>query len=103
MRSISVDLIKQINRGVHADLICIVLNQVKTLPAFQRKGAGSLLMEWGVELAKRENLKICLEATGFGLPLYNKFGFKNVGEVHHDVSPFGGPSRYTHTFMVKEP
>lgn len=86
-----------------ADSIRSVLNQVKTLPAFQRKGAGSMLMEWGVQLAKRENLKICLEATCFGLPLYNKFGFKNVGEVHHDVSHFGGPSRYTHTFMIKEP
>ena len=62
-----------------------------------------MLVNWGINLAKREGLKICLEATDFGLALYTKLGFQNLCEVHHDVSRFGGPARYTHTFMVKDP
>lgn len=52
----------------------VVLNQVKTLPEHQRRGAGSALLQWGVELADLEGLKICLEATPFGLGMYKKFG-----------------------------
>jgi len=84
-------------------ILCVVLDQVKTLPSQQRRGAGSFLTQWGVDLAKREWLKICLEATSFGLRLYEKHGFTSRAAVHHDVSQFGGPSRYTHTLMVKNP
>ena len=80
-----------------------MLNQVKTLPAQQRKGAGSLLLQWGMELADREGLKVCLEATPFGLRLYEKFGFETRAVVEHNVSMFGGPRSYVHTLMVRPP
>lgn len=58
---------------------------------------------WGVEFARQHNLKICLEATPFGLPLYSKVGFVPKAECEVDVSRFGGPSSYKWTLMVKEP
>ena len=81
----------------------VVLVQVKTLPAHQRRGAGKLLTDWGVDLANREGLKICLESTGVGRRLYETCGFEAREEVVHDVSRFGGPERYVWTMMVKEP
>lgn len=62
-----------------------------------------MLLRWGVELADREGLKICLEATPFGLGLYEKFGFRTLTTVDHDVARFGGPKCYTHTLMMREP
>ncbi|KAF2218829.1 hypothetical protein BDZ85DRAFT_64676 [Elsinoe ampelina] len=80
----------------------IFLDQVKTLPDYQGKGAGSMLVQWGAELADKEGLPTRLEATPFGMTLYKKFDFEGLAEVHHDVSRFGGPSRYTHTLMVRK-
>jgi hypothetical protein len=61
-------------------------------------------LEWGTEIADREGLKICLEATPFGLGLYEKFGFRRLKEVRHDIERFGGPREgYTHTLMMREP
>ena len=81
----------------------VVLVQVKTLPSHQRRGAGQLLTLWGIDLADREGLKICLESTPFGKRLYEKCGFETREEVAFDVSRFGGPERYTWTLMVKDP
>ncbi|KAF4548975.1 Hypothetical protein D9617_24g016890 [Elsinoe fawcettii] len=81
----------------------IFLDQVKTLPEYQGKGAGSLLVRWGAELADREGLPTRLEATPFGRGLYEKYNFEKLIEVHHDVSRFGGPAKYTHTLMVRKP
>lgn len=80
-----------------------VLVQVKTLPEYQGRGAGSMLVGWGADLADREGLPTHLEATPFGKGLYEKYGFANMAEVHHDVSRSGGPARYTHTLMIRKP
>lgn len=79
------------------------LVQVKTLPAHQRRGAGQLLTQWGVDLANREALKICLESTDFGKRLYEKCGFEAREKVVHDISRFGGPEKYAWTMMVRMP
>jgi GNAT superfamily N-acetyltransferase len=79
-----------------------VLDQVKTLPEHHRKGAGTALLRWGVELADREGLPIRLEATPYGLGLYEKFGFETKEKVELDLRPWGGTS-YTFTIMLREP
>ena len=58
---------------------------------------------WGVDFARQHNLKICLEATPYGVPLYTKLGFVSKAECEVDVSRFGGPSSYKWAMMVKEP
>ncbi|KAM5344889.1 hypothetical protein ACJ41O_010751 [Fusarium nematophilum] len=44
------------------------------------KGAGSLLVRWGVERADADGLLCFLEATVKGKPVYERFGFQTVGE-----------------------
>ncbi|KAJ5544040.1 hypothetical protein N7513_003314 [Penicillium frequentans] len=44
-------------------------------PRFQRRGVGKELLQWGIDKADQEHTPIYLEATSFGQPLYESFGF----------------------------
>ncbi|PQE16965.1 hypothetical protein CJF30_00003647 [Rutstroemia sp. NJR-2017a BBW] len=46
-----------------------------TDPEAQRRGAGSMLVKWGVDMADSMNGETYLEATEMGRPVYEKFGF----------------------------
>ncbi|KAH8781898.1 acyl-CoA N-acyltransferase [Hyaloscypha finlandica] len=48
-------------------------------PDWQGRGAGKLLVQWGTEKADELGLRTFVEASYFGRPLYEKFGFV-VGE-----------------------
>jgi len=48
-------------------------------PAFQRKGVGAALLDWGLEHARERGEKVYLEASEFGRGLYLKKGFKIIG------------------------
>lgn len=89
---------------MHALIFLIqVLDNLKTLPSYQRQGVGTMMLKWGIDLANKNGLKICVEATPFGFELYNKFGFNVVAEVTHDLSKWGGPAEYMHRLMVRDP
>ena len=56
-------------------------------PLYQRKGVGSLLMQWGCDEADRRGLESYILASPAGVQLYRRFGFKTVGEVYtHGVN-----------------
>lgn len=57
-----------------------------TSPAQQRRGAASVLLDWGITRARALNLPIFLIASPAGLPLYRKYGFQAVGEIQIDTS-----------------
>jgi len=65
-----------------AQLHLVILS---THPDYQRRGAGTTLIEWGKEKARAENLTIVVTATPMGGPLYKKLGFRQVGNVHFQV------------------
>ncbi|CAG9989012.1 unnamed protein product [Clonostachys byssicola] len=46
---------------------------------FQGRGVARLLMEWGMNRARTENLPVYLSATPAGKPLYLKLGFRTIG------------------------
>ena len=50
-------------------------------PIYQRKGVGSLLMQWGCDEADRNGLDSYILASPVGVQLYRRFGFKSTGEV----------------------
>jgi GNAT superfamily N-acetyltransferase len=56
------------------------LGLLMTDPAFQRRGIGTALLEWGLALADREKVPCFLLASPFGYPLYRSLGWNVVGE-----------------------
>lgn len=56
-----------------------------TRPGYQRRGAGTALLDWGKKKAKDEGLTVTLFASPQGLPLYKKNGFTQIESVHVQV------------------
>lgn len=54
-------------------------------PNHQRKGVGSLLVNWGVQKADELGIECFVEATDPGSMLYQKFGFTNLMKVLVDA------------------
>ena len=50
-------------------------------PNHQRKGIGRLLLDWGVEQARREGRDVYLVSMPAGRALYLGAGFQEIGEV----------------------
>jgi GNAT superfamily N-acetyltransferase len=63
-------------------------------PAYQRKGAGAMMVEWGCELADQMMLPAWVEASPYGHGLYAKYGYEDVEEVRIATKSFVG--EYTH-------
>jgi GNAT superfamily N-acetyltransferase len=54
-------------------------------PLYQRRGFGGKALEWGIERAQQEDVRIWVWSTDAGKTLYLKNGFAEVGRVD-----FGG-------------
>lgn len=63
-------------------------------PAYQRKGAGAMMVEWGCMLADQLMLPAWVEASSYGHGLYKKYGFEDVENVRVVTNSFVG--EYTH-------
>lgn len=61
------------------------LEIVATRPEWQGKGAAGRLMRWGLEKADEEGVETYLEASPDGKPIYEHFGFKEVGRLIVDL------------------
>ncbi|KAF7515107.1 hypothetical protein G7054_g14759 [Neopestalotiopsis clavispora] len=76
------------------------LKMIGTVPAHERRGAASLMLEWATELADREGLVCWTTGSPKGLPLYQKFGFEAKEDI---VMPVLSGGTYTYTAVVREP
>jgi GNAT superfamily N-acetyltransferase len=74
-----------------------------TTPAHRRRGAASLLIEWGTQRADERGLKCVLMASEAGLGAYLKHGFKVVREVEMDLRPYGVEATELRRWMIREP
>ncbi|KAF2630210.1 acyl-CoA N-acyltransferase [Macroventuria anomochaeta] len=68
----------------------LYLHMLHTDPEYQRRGAGSALMEWGKQKADELDLPIYLESSTKGYGFYQKHGFKDVEVLDIDFSDYGG-------------
>jgi predicted N-acetyltransferase YhbS len=73
------------------------------LPEQQRKGAGTALIQWGIQLADIEGLSIRLTSTCHSIGLYRKFEFVELGQVTFDLACWGGEGDFTYYLMSREP
>lgn len=58
--------------------------ELKTLavhPAFQKRGVGGELVEWGLSQARKEKTKVGVMSSPLGKGLYLKKGFEDLGEL----------------------
>ncbi|KAM5369636.1 hypothetical protein ACJZ2D_008895 [Fusarium nematophilum] len=51
------------------------LDMLVTHPDYQRRGAGSMLVKWGCDLADKNHVELYVDASKMGALLYRKFGF----------------------------
>lgn len=51
------------------------LDMLGTHPSHRRRGAASMLIQWGCEIADRDAVPTYVDANMYGKPLYEKFGF----------------------------
>ncbi len=78
------------------------LAAVGTNPKYQRQGAASLLLRWGLERADDHGLATYVEGTSAARRLYEKHGFKEVAKLQLELSPWK-EGDYFNTCMVREP
>lgn len=60
---------------------CWVLMHMVTHPAHRGKGAAGLLIKWGIEQAEKDGVPAYLEAGIIGRPIYERYGFVQVGKL----------------------
>ncbi|KAJ4342392.1 hypothetical protein N0V87_001010 [Didymella glomerata] len=80
-----------------------MLNSLATHPDHQGRGAGKLLLDWGVEKADDEQLVTYLDATQVAKPIYEKRGFEVRRVVEWDRTAWGGEGIDAHYSMVRHP
>jgi GNAT superfamily N-acetyltransferase len=80
-----------------------MLNTLATHPDHQGRGAGKLLLDWGLEKADAEGLVTYLNATSVGKRMYEKRGFVVVRTIEWDRVPWGGKGKDCHWCMVRQP
>lgn len=52
-----------------------------THPDYRRRGAASMLVAWGCEVADRDGVPAYVDASEDGLPLYQRFGFEDRSDA----------------------
>lgn len=84
------------HEGIMGDRPHWYLELIVTKGRYQGRGAGGMLMGWGVDKADEEGIECYLDATPEGKKLYERFGFKD-----QETWPFFNQT-YRHCFMVRE-
>ena len=73
-----------------------------TDPAFQGRGAGGMLLQWGAKKADELEVPCYLEASKKGHGLYVKYGYKDVDVFKVDLRKYGGDEVYEQPVMIRE-
>lgn len=81
----------------------LALDLLATLPGYQRRGIGSVMLRWGLEKADRSQCRVYLEATVAGYPVYIKHGFKAIEEISVNRASYGGRGKETFWIMIRDP
>ncbi|KAI1334746.1 putative GNAT family acetyltransferase [Xylariaceae sp. FL0016] len=79
------------------------LRLLQTDPEHQRRGAGRMLVEWGIEEAKKLGLVAYLESSPEGHEMYKKCGFRDLELTELDMSKWGATSKHQNWSMICEP
>ncbi|KAK9422937.1 hypothetical protein SUNI508_04604 [Seiridium unicorne] len=82
----------------------IYVHVIAVHPAYQRRGVGRALIEWGIDLCDRSGLPIYLESSPTTMPLYKKMGFVILKEkIVHKKDILGTEADIEVSLMVRMP
>lgn len=79
-----------------------MLNSLATHPDHQGRGAGKMLLDWGLKKAEKEGLVTYLDATQIARPIYERRGFEVKRAVVWDRTVWGGKGVDIHYCMVRQ-
>ncbi|KAI0175588.1 acyl-CoA N-acyltransferase [Hypoxylon sp. FL1284] len=71
-----------------------------TEPKYQGRGAGGMLVEWGIQEARKHNMIAYLESSESGHSLYKKYGFRDVECQSIDLSKWGATEKHNTWSMI---
>ncbi|KAI2611897.1 putative GNAT family acetyltransferase [Hypoxylon sp. NC1633] len=75
------------------DAPCYRLTFMGTDPAYERRGAATMMVRWGMERGRKERVPTYLESTLEAAPFYRKHGFVDVERFSLEYQVLGhGPS-----------
>ncbi|KIX05194.1 uncharacterized protein Z518_06066 [Rhinocladiella mackenziei CBS 650.93] len=79
-----------------------LLDLLQTDPKYQGRGAGGMLINWGLDVADELHLPAYLESSPVAHRLYQKFGFQDIGELQLDPKWNYGKANPSIYFMLRE-
>ncbi|KAK2763218.1 hypothetical protein FQN54_009854 [Arachnomyces sp. PD_36] len=74
--------VENVSEKVIGSAPCYSLSFIGTDPRHERRGAASMLIQWGMEHSMKEKVPIQLESTTVAWPLYEKLGFQAKETIH---------------------
>lgn len=83
-----------------------VLSLLGTHPKHERRGAGAMLIRWGLAQADGDQKRCYVDSSSLGYPLYKRCGFQeDVGEISVDLDQYGAEGVGVHKWvaMLREP
>lgn len=69
----------------------------------RRRGAGGLLLQWGIEKSERLNIPCCLQASAQDRRLYKKYSFQAIDIVEFNLNEYGLEGREGIMEMIPQP
>ncbi|KAI4152295.1 MAG: hypothetical protein LQ340_002989 [Diploschistes diacapsis] len=94
---------RQVKKRIIAGKKRVHLSRLATLPAHQRRGAATMLLKKGEQIAEQERLDSWVVASDVGSPLYEKGGFVPVegGTITFDLGSVGGKGMLVKKIMKR--
>jgi predicted GNAT family N-acyltransferase len=80
-----------------------VLALLVTASQHRRRGAGSLIVQWGVQKSEELRLPAYLQASEQGRRLYRHYGFEDIDTVEYNLSEYGLEGVERMTEMLRKP
>ena len=89
-----------------ANFLLLELSSLNTLPKYQRRGIGSMLMKWGTDRLEEMQVPSFIIATDQGYGLYIRHGYKEIERWEIDMGrwpQWGWNGMYKNVFLTRYP